>query len=94
MNSLTSGLFWKAAAERAAVVFAYTLASLIGFGAIAISRIDWIPDLEISASATLLSVLHAVASTRPIVVPGTPAANPPSEPVSQLQSYSESASAK
>jgi hypothetical protein len=53
--------FWKDAAERAVKTFAQSLLALLTVGA-TITSIDWVSALEISATATVLSLLTSVVS--------------------------------
>jgi hypothetical protein len=54
--------FWKAAGERALKTFAQSLIAYIGVGAVGVLHLNWIPALEVAATATLLSLLTSIVS--------------------------------
>lgn len=56
--------FALATAERAAKTFAQTLIATLGAGVINIVHVAWVTDLEVSAGATLLSVLTSVVTAK------------------------------
>lgn len=53
--------YWKKLGERAIVVFAGSLASLLGSGLVNILEVPWENALATSAGATLVAVLLSVA---------------------------------
>lgn len=60
---MTTGLFWKATAERAVRTFAQTLVAVLTAGATDLLDVDWGGALSASGLAALLAVLTAVASS-------------------------------
>jgi r1t holin len=54
--------FWKAAGERALKTFAQSLIAYIGVGAVGVLHLNWTVALEVSATATLLSLLTSIVS--------------------------------
>ena len=61
MTILTSKKFWISTAERAVKTFCESVISLLTVGN-AIASFDWVGILQISATATLVSVLVNVAN--------------------------------
>ncbi len=53
--------YWKALGERAIVVFASSLASVLGAGVVNILEVPWQDALSTAAGATLVAVLLSVA---------------------------------
>lgn len=61
MSILTSKKFWVSTAERAVKTMCETVVSLLTVGN-AITSFDWVGIMQISATATLISVLFNVAN--------------------------------
>ena len=61
MSILTSKKFWVSTAERAVKTFCESVLSLLTVGN-TITSFDWVGILQISATATLISLLFNVAN--------------------------------
>jgi hypothetical protein len=55
-------LFWKAAAERAAKAFAYSLVGMLTGGATDIVEMPWLSAARIALGVAVLSVLGSIGS--------------------------------
>ena len=54
--------FWKAAAERAAKAFCYSLLITLGGGAVDVVEMPWLAAVKLAAGMAVLSLLGSAAS--------------------------------
>lgn len=59
-----TAVFWKAAAERAARAFTYSLLTTLGAGAVDIVSMPWWSAARIALGVAVLSVLGSVVSSQ------------------------------